>query len=727
MNNKAYFFIDLKDDIKSINPFLSFANANLGYTLVQAIIEYIDNAIDAKASEIAICFEENKILIIDNGEGLEDVEEFFKVPIVPRKRKKQEIGLFSCGTFSAFSVADVCSFISRNGMDKSAKGISISYSQEYGGMENKRLDENKLRHWFLRNEKCGEIFKTWKSIVIIENIHTEKNSICLNDANDSLYARLGQRYLERIITKSICINIWDMQSQEDEVNYKSHSVEFVDPTFYNEKQKDIQSFHKGAFEFRISMKEIGQEMGETAVDRYYEKYISHYNVVMSREAFDAEELLVKYYVLKTAKKYEDFIEHNPRYKRYKPGGRSLSTGFYVYRNGIGIGDAAVDKKMTVDMKRQEYNRFKAIIESTPAFDELLGINVRKDDFEVVESLTRILEQKLQESIVSFFSSIPMGKKYKANKLGPCIVNLFKAVDALECEEGNETDKENKNDEKSEEKVQSKAIDVSQLKSVVQGILLYSSLITSDLKDKIQEWEKVIFKDEEEYRNVLAQANEILANLKLMDRYYLQDLDNMLRRVDENRSRRIVTSEKYLFLSDIDEPRNEQETVFFLLRILENVNHIKEAQKLELDKVFAYDTSNGIDFIGITVESDEEYKTHINSILECCTYLDAKKIYEKYKMLVDYRYSGVEIKAVINNGMVIGHSLATSRFLVAWKSTIGTDGCICADDGKYFKISENSGTYIYENSITKHRIKVIILKEWGTNNGVFEVKNKSNKL
>lgn len=726
MNNKTNFFIDLKeDDIKSVNPYLSFANANLGYTLVQSIIEYIDNAIDAKASEIAICFVENKILIIDNGEGLKDVEEFFKVPIIPRKRKKHEIGLFSSGTFSAFSVADVCSFISRKGLDKSAKGISISYSQEYGGIENKRLDEEKLRDWFLSNEKCGEIFKTWKSIVVIENIHPEKNSICLNDASDTLYARLGQRYLERIITKSICINIWDMQSQEDEVNHNSKTVEFVDPTFYNEKQKDIQSFHNGAFEFRISMKEIGQEMGETAVDRYYEKYISHYNVVMSRDEFDAEELLVKYYVLKTVKEYKDFIVHNPRYEHYKPGGRSLSTGFYVYRNGIGIGDAAVDKKMTVDMKRQEFNRFKAIIESTPAFDELLGINVRKDDFEVVEALTHILAKKLQESIVSFLSSIPSGKKYKANKLGPYIVNLFKAVDELGFEEGNETEKENTNADNSEEK--NKTIDVSQLKSVVQGILLYSSLITSEIKDKIQEWEKAIFKDEEEYRNVLVQANEIFANLKLADRYYLQDLDNMLRRVDENRSRRIVTSEKYLFLSDIDEPRNEQETVFFLLRILENVNRIKEAQKLELDKVFAYDTSKGIDFIGITVESDEEYKTHIDSILECCTYLDAKKIYEKYQLLVDYRYFGVEIKSVINSGMVIGHSLATSRFLVAWKTTIGTDGWICADDGKYRKVSENSGIYIYENSITKHRVKVIVLKDWGTNNGVFEVKNKLNKF
>ena len=77
-------------------------------------------------------------------------------------------------------------------------------------------------------------------------------------------------------------------------------------------------------------------------------------------------------------------------------------------------------------------------------------------------------------------------------------------------------------------------------------------------------------------------------------------------------------------------------------------------------------------------------------------------------------------------MSVGHSLATARFLVAWSATIGTDGCINAEDGKYDKVQEERGVYIYENRSTQHRIKVLILKEWGEKNGVFKVKNKSHK-
>ena len=67
MFKDALFFYNVDETELKTNSDLSFANANLGYTLVQAIIEYIDNAVDAKATEIALCFYDEKIIIIDNG------------------------------------------------------------------------------------------------------------------------------------------------------------------------------------------------------------------------------------------------------------------------------------------------------------------------------------------------------------------------------------------------------------------------------------------------------------------------------------------------------------------------------------------------------------------------------------------------------------------------------------------------------------------------------------
>ena len=726
MFKDTLFFNNVDEKELGTNLDLSFANANLGYTLVQAIIEYIDNAVDAKATEIVLCFYDEKIIIIDNGDGLSDVTKFFKVDRMPRKRERDAIGLFSCGSFSAFSVANRCSFISRSGIEESPAGISICYDQENGGKENVKFDYAELIEWFSKLKEDDEILKRWKSIVVIEGIHPEKNSIKLEDEGDYLYARLGQRYLRKLIEKTLSIKIWKMQEQEDFIDVITKDIQFVDPTFYYEKVKGINSFHRSAFQFNISMKEVALEIGETAVARYHEKYISHYSDTLNLEEFNKEELQIKYYVLKPVKFYDEFIEQNQRYAYYKPGGRNLSTGFYVYRNGIGIGDAAVDKQIEIDFTRQEINRFKAIIESTPAFDELLGINIRKDDFVVVKALAQILERKLKESIQNFLLSLPNGEKYKARELTPYIRNLFKAVDEYEELQDTNNNDGNESSRTSEEMPQNETIDTSQLMATIQGVLLYSALLTSDIKNKVAEWEKQVFDSIEEYNDVLNQAERILEAIRDADRLYLQDLQNSLARVERNMVRRVVQSVKYPILGDIDEPQNEQETVFFLLRVLENKDIIVETQELELERVFDYDTSKGIDFIGVTTEREDEYREHLISVLNCSQFLDDKKIYEKYQVLFNYRYSGVEIKFVITNGMSVGHSLATARFLVAWKTTIGTDGCINAEDGKYYKVQEKDGVYIYENSYTKHKIKVLILKEWGYAKGLFKVKNKSNR-
>ena len=720
-------FFENTDEMKpNINLDLSFANANLGYTLVQAIIEYIDNAIDAKATEVALCFYDEKIIIIDNGEGLSDVTDFFKVERMPRKRERDAIGLFSCGSFSAFSVANRCSFISRSGIEESPNGISICYDQVDGGKENDKFNFGELKKWFEKIKEDDEILKRWKSIVVIEDIHPEKNSINLEDEGDYLYARLGQRYLCKLMEKSLSIKIFKLHEQEDFIESVTREIQFVDPTFYYEKVNGMNSFHKSAFQFSITMKEVALEIGEAAVARYYEKYTSHYSDTLEWEDFKKEELQIKYYVLKPVKFYDEFIEQNQRYAYYKPGGRNLATGFYVYRNSIGIGDAAVDKQIDIDFTRQEINRFKAIIESTPAFDELLGINIRKDDFVVVKALAQILERKLKESIQNFLSSLPNGEKYKARELTPYIRNLFKAVDECETQRDTTDNCENEKDSVPNEMSQEEKIDTSQLMALIQGVLVHAPLLTTEIRNKVAEWEKQIFTREKEYNVVLEQAKNILEGIRVADRLYLQDLQNSLERVERNMTRRVVQSKRYPFLCDIDEPRSEQETVFLLLCILENSEIIEESHELKLDRVFDYDVNKGIDFIGVATESEDEYREHMDSILKCSEYLDKEKIYERFQLLFEYRYSGVEIKIEVKNGMSVGHSLATVRFLVAWSTTIGTDGCINAEDGKYDKIQEERGVYIYENKSTKHRIKVLILKEWGQKNGVFEVENKSHK-
>ncbi len=715
------FFDEIVDGKEVINASLTFANANLGYSLEQVIIEYVDNAIDANASEISICICENAILIIDNGNGMENVKDYFKVVPIPRKREKDTIGLYSVGAFSAFADADKCSFISRIEIDKKPAGISVYYDQTKGGIENESLREDEVQKWLDKNMYNDAIVKSWKSIVIIENIHMEKNSIYLEDESNYLYARLGQRYLNKILNQSICIKVWDMQSQEKK---PPKVVEFVDPTFYNVNSVDVKAFHTSAFSFSISMKEVALKIGDVAVDRYHEKYTSHYNDDISREEFDNEELLVDFFVLQPVGNYRGFIKDNLRYKHFSPGGRSLSTGFYVYRNGIGIGGAAVDKKMQVELKRQEFNRFKAVILSTPAFDELLGINIRKDNFEVMEVLTRLLEEKLKESIINFYDSILDGEKYKAPSLAKCLKNLFIAVD--DCNENEEIwdGKKELNVNICEKKEHIKEIDVRPLHAIIKGIWKFADLLTTEIKDMLKKWEEKLFIDEIEYENVFMQANEIYNALKQVDKLYFQDLDNMVARVDYHQSRQVVVSNKYSFLSNVDEPHNEQETVFFLLRILENYDNIAEVQNWRLDNVFAYDTSKGIDFIGTEKEDDYEYQNYVNSVIANCQYLEPQKVQEKYHLLFNYRYSGVEIKNIIHNGMSIGHSLATSRFLIAWKTSIGTDGCINAEDGKYYKVVEDSvntkGIYTYENPVSKHRIRVIILKEWGRENNVYTV-------
>lgn len=729
MDKDILFFKNSKEGKEEINAYLSLANANLGYTLVQAIMEYIDNAIDAKDSnkkeplKIALCFYEGRIIIIDNGTGLKDVKEFFEVVMMPQKRKKEHIGLFSCGSFSAFSVASRCSFISRTTLNGEIKGISLYFDQVKGGVENESLDRNGLEDWFNKINKviCDDIFTTWRSIVVIEEIHPEKNRINLSNAKDPLYARLGQRYLQKLLNKSLVLNLYEI-IDKDSFECISRKISFVDPTFNLIQDQNIKSIHKSAFCFKITMREVALEVGYAAADRFLERYKAHYEDEIDKDEFYEQELQVKYYVLKPAKEYDGFIAMNPRYAYYKPGGRSLSTGFYVYRNGIGIGDAAFDKTMGIDITRQEINRFKAVIECTPIFDELLGINIRKDNLEVVEALAHILARKLKESIRNFLSSLPNPENYEARELAPYIKLLFKAVDEQE-EQVNSEEKEEHENNGSSGMVSD--IDNSQLKSLVQGILTYSDLITLDVANKLEEWDKKIFTRVEEYNYVLKQANAILENISVANRLFLLDLQDACRRVEGDRMRRVVRSKKYSFLCDIDEPHNEQETVFFLLRILENSNRIVELQGLQLARVFAYEVSKGIDFIGVTSENEDEYMNHVNSVLNCSEYLDKNRIYDKYKLLFKYRYVGVEVKPEIFNGMSVGHSLATSRFLVAWKARICDEGYINAEDGKYIQISRNNGVYMFENSSSKHKINVLILKEWGRDNGVFTVGNKRN--
>ena len=324
------------------------------------------------------------------------------------------------------------------------------------------------------------------------------------------------------------------------------------------------------------------------------------------------------------------------------------------------------------------------------------------------------------------SSLPNGEKYKARELTPYIRNLFRAIDECEAQRDTTDNYENEKGSESNETSQGEKIDTSQLRALIQGILVHAPLLATEIRNKVAEWEKQIFTSVKEYNVVVEQAKNILEGVRVADRLYLQDLQNSLERVERNMTRRVVQSKRYPFLCNIDEPRSEQETVFFLLRLLENVEIIEETNELKLDRVFDYDVSKGIDFIGVSTESEDEYSEHMDSILNCSEYLDKGKIYERFQLIFDYRYSGVEIKTEVKNGMSVGHSLATARFLVAWSATIGTDGCINAEDGKYDKVQEERGVYIYENRSTQHRIKVLILKEWGEKNGVFKVKNKSHK-
>lgn len=321
---------------------LIYALQHLGYQNEVAVCDIIDNSIDAGATKIKLIIDNQKIMIIDNGSGMdrETLDEALKLGSDVIRDDNSCLGKFGMGLSTAsISIGNRTTVITKQKISKEYLKSSVDvniikltnkFVKFYGDASNEDMqffDEN-------IKEESG-------TIVILEDCFGIKNKNMSQFANKmkTEIARVYRKFMDKI---EFFVNDCKLQIQ--------------DPLWLNDK--DTQVFSDEDYEIKWKDKNGNEK-----------------NSVIN----------IKMVLLPMFTKTE-----SNQYKINIP-----NQGFSVLRNSREISFGYMPKWIA---KHNRYNRFRGEISFLSEMDDAMGVDFTKNGIDMVESVNDILQQYLKVQI-----------------------------------------------------------------------------------------------------------------------------------------------------------------------------------------------------------------------------------------------------------------------------------------------------------------------------------------
>ncbi len=708
-----------ESDVTGISPANLFKN---GFTFGQMICEAVDNSLDAGANRIEIEFGESFIIFRDNGTTFFPIKNLYDGKV--SKHRFSQIGIFNSGMTSFTSNADNIVLIS---LDKNRKEFkAVEYRRNNNSLNFAELP-NFTSAMLKSNLNAQQYLGGFSTCIILSEIHDE--SFYAADFNlESLVQILGLRYYKVLGNNSCNITIHDC------INSKNFFVNPVDPTFRTAPVKEIRSLYSEDLQFEISLDDILKNFTSAISTKIKKRIISECSLSYSdfdEKKVDECRLIVNPVFLAPNNfmrdkmhepVYNEFLSEHPEYNCCKFGASNYSNGFYICRNGIIVGNAAIGQNFSFDLMRQEYNFFRVELEVSPVFDLFVGINLNKSTYAIHRALIQVLEEKLLQKVKSLTIA---DKTIKSNKLGSA---LKKAGEYLRCVK-DINDVSSSSDSRTDKLVSAF--------SIFQNT--YGPYYSDALIDFIHDIKCSLKNGTYDLENAQRIINDLQALNDKIDRHYASDFNNLYDRIINVHN---MCPSKYPWLNKIiplHEDINEAETEF-LLRVLltkdENGSFlIPEIEKLGIEFIVDYRTEKGLDNLIVrdnsSLETMEDYVkaaiTNINTTSSISNCKDVSELVGLERLGVDFNdvnskyYSGLEVKGKlkIHDKDAVscdGHSLALCSHFVCWSTgpfDANKINRIFALDGEYEKDNCSAqincaGIYNFMHKMTKHKIMFVVL-------------------
>jgi hypothetical protein len=654
---------------------------NLGFTLNEAIMESVDDAFDAGATDVVIRILEEEFTekieshevvsnrfsyyVLDNGPGTK-VDDIFNFGKSKDERYKdvEDLyklnGVYHYGMISPINVAKKVYF----------------YSKVNGG----NWSVNKLQY----NVTSGE------AVSKIENIEPNFSFFMAPDTNTIVYvsgiskSNLNSDSLTDFLidlVKQLGITYREYLNQGFSIRVNDKDVKAIDPfmqeQYYVESGLDAQKTH----EFKITLSDL---INEDKDEIKKAELVAKFKHLFSEEKLLEQCIVVSVFLLN--EKFKNINIDNPLV--LEPS--ALFSGIYIKRNKRYIGHVA--KIDGISTSHPQYNYFRAEILFSPIFDSFLRIQVNKNRYDITSSLYRLLEKELKRKAREERKRSIKGLLLTKTNKTKTIEELIKELqDSLAQAESIKITARNSG-------VNSQQL--SQLETIIDKTNYFIDT-TNKTVTLLENNDDLRTAAEEQLQILNDMKANILAEIEERKKVLLDSADKLKDRLKRAKYKRksisIDTSEAINdFKGVIKEPLNEAE----MYGVLYMMTHLFPS---EFDfKLLDYNDSNHVDCL-IEVTSIATYKN--------------LKVKERFENQWDDNWneeitaSGIggyafsELKYLLGERSEIGHSLQLVSHLICWDIAKESLIKVEADDGIY--VFREDREYLHS---THNKIKVIYLKK-----------------
>lgn len=321
---------------------LIYALQHLGYENDVAICDIIDNSIDAGATKIKLIIEDQRIMIIDNGSGMNKkvLDEALKFGSDVIREDNSSLGKFGMGLSTAsISIGNKTTVITKQ--ETSDKYLKSSVDVNIVKLTNSFIkilgnaDEKEIKMF---NKYIGEKSGT---IVILEDCIGIKNKNLSQFANKMkpIIARVYRKFMDKI-----------------EFYINDIKIEMDDPLYLDNKETRIYSDEK----YELTWK-----------DKYGKEKKSN--------------VRIKLVLL-------------PDWNKEEMRSRKINIpnqGFSILRNNREIAFGYMPKWIS---KHNKYNRFRAELSFLSEMDDAMGVGFTKNGIDMIDSINDKLQEYLKAQI-----------------------------------------------------------------------------------------------------------------------------------------------------------------------------------------------------------------------------------------------------------------------------------------------------------------------------------------
>lgn len=666
---------------------------NLGFTLYEAIMESIDDSLDAGSKNINIeVYEEfmeidikgekkiaNRLsyIIKDDGQGSKNLSEIFNFGnnVEKRFKSKDEYrsknGIYHYGAISHLNVGSEVNFYSKS--DEMWRAIGVKYDKfnKKGYISNEyALSDIEIEK--LKSLLGEELLIGTGSIVHVRGISKKHVS--------NISSKKPTKYIIEKLKEKISISYrYYLENSEYKIRVNGNLVSSSDIFLYGDDVPDEIKSKKFAT-YEISLKQLLNKLDDEAEQS---TLISTYEDIFKAEDLFEEKIYIDFYALNLKLK-DSQIKEKYGTKYIMP--TAIYSGIYINRNNRYIGDVAKIDDICTD--HDDFNTFRGELRFSPAFDMFFGIQINKNRY----TISDILYDEICNCIYN-------DNRYYTPQLNRA-TGQSRIRNALNGKI-NETKVNNNFTWQVNQDIKKTLDELKSLKRKLNNSILDKSKkqIINEYKKEIEQYCPKNMKEcevEERLNKIKNDIRLIKKGLTRLQKDYIEDYERLNNRIEKLVDKQEIIISKF---NNILEPKNEAE-MFGLLYLIISI------YPEEFDfKIKDYDYKDGIDcLVELKNEVFEELKMneringHIEDIKECKGFLSDDLDID------DGTYCFLEMKMKLPARM--NHSMRLVSHILCWERS---EEPLLEMSTEYvnYDVDNDRDIITYNDEV---RVKVVYLKE-----------------